>query len=84
MTNAAVTSCPAGSATPARGQDAREYNYEHFRAAHVVEEVRRLLRSGIAPGEPAPDFDLPRAGGGSVRLSGLRGRPVLLLFASPT
>lgn len=28
----------------------------------------------------APDFDLPRDGGGSLRLSGLRGRSVVLFF----
>ena len=31
-------------------------------------------------GQPAPDFDLPRAGGGSLRLSELRGKPVVLYF----
>lgn len=34
------------------------------------------------PGTPAPDFDLPKAGVGDehLRLSDLRGRPVVLLF----
>lgn len=34
------------------------------------------------PGSPAPDFDLPKAGVGDerLRLSDLRGRPVVLLF----
>jgi peroxiredoxin Q/BCP len=31
-----------------------------------------------APGQPAPDFALPRDGGGTVRLSDLRGKPVVL------
>lgn len=31
-------------------------------------------------GDMAPDFDLPRDGGGSLRLSGFRGRPVVLYF----
>jgi len=31
-------------------------------------------------GQPAPDFELPSSDGGSVRLSGLRGRKVVLYF----
>jgi peroxiredoxin Q/BCP len=31
-------------------------------------------------GDPAPDFTLPTDGGGSVTLSALRGRPVILYF----
>lgn len=31
-------------------------------------------------GQEAPDFELPRDGGGSVRLSSLRGKPVVLYF----
>jgi peroxiredoxin Q/BCP len=34
----------------------------------------------IEPGQPAPDFTLPRDGGGEVTLSALRGRPVVLYF----
>ena len=36
--------------------------------------------AGPAEGAPAPDFDLPASGGGSVSLAGLRGRPFLLYF----
>jgi len=32
------------------------------------------------PGSFAPDFELPKDGGGTVRLSNLRGRPVVLYF----
>jgi cytochrome c biogenesis protein CcmG/thiol:disulfide interchange protein DsbE len=39
---------------------------------------------GIRLGQPAPDFALPRLGGGSVHLAALRGRPVLLNFWSVT
>ncbi|KSV79615.1 hypothetical protein N185_00390 [Sinorhizobium sp. GW3] len=33
-----------------------------------------------APGDVAPDFTLPRDGGGTISLSALRGRPVVLFF----
>ncbi|HWR53482.1 MAG TPA: redoxin domain-containing protein [Bryobacteraceae bacterium] len=62
-----------------------EYNFTHFRTKHVVSDVRRSIgASGIRPGQAAPDFELPRAGGGSIRLTELRGKPVLLHFASFT
>ncbi len=35
-------------------------------------------------GKPAPDLELRLAGGGSLRLSSLRGRPLLLVFGSYT
>jgi peroxiredoxin Q/BCP len=31
-------------------------------------------------GDPAPDFELPRDGGGSISLEALRGKPVVLYF----
>ncbi|MEW9615317.1 peroxiredoxin [Shinella sp. S4-D37] len=34
----------------------------------------------LAPGAIAPDFTLPRDGGGTISLSALRGRPVVLFF----
>ena len=34
----------------------------------------------LAPGIEAPDFTLPRDGGGTVSLSAFRGRPVVLFF----
>lgn len=34
----------------------------------------------VEPGQPAPDFTLPTAGGGSVSLAGLKGRKVVLYF----
>jgi peroxiredoxin Q/BCP len=34
----------------------------------------------IAVGQIAPDFDLASSSGGSVKLSGLKGRPVVLYF----
>ena len=34
----------------------------------------------VEPGQPAPDFTLPTAGGGSVSLAELKGRKVVLYF----
>lgn len=34
----------------------------------------------LAEGSPAPDFDLPAAGGGSISLAALKGRKVVLYF----
>jgi len=40
-----------------------------------------MSESATAPtGSPAPDFTLPRSGGGDVSLSSFRGRPVVLAF----
>lgn len=36
--------------------------------------------SGLEPGAPAPDFELPTDGGETLRLSALRGRKVVLYF----
>jgi len=53
-----------------------------------VEDARReslepcqLLRDALPVGSPAPDFRLPRVGGGELALSQYRGRQVLLLFS---
>ncbi len=62
-----------------------EYNFSHFRTEHFARDARATLeRWGIQPGEMAPDFELPRADGGLLRLHHLRGRPVLLRFGSFT
>ena len=34
----------------------------------------------ITPGDPAPDFEIKDVQGNQVRLSSLRGRPVVLAF----
>jgi peroxiredoxin len=43
----------------------------------------QLLREGLPAGSAAPDFRLPRVGGGELSLSQYRGRRVLLLFSDP-
>jgi len=58
-----------------------DLNFRHFRARHMVAE---LLRTGLPPGGEAPDFELPSTDGRRVRLSGLRGKPVVLHFVSYT
>ncbi|WP_137133882.1 thioredoxin-dependent thiol peroxidase [Rhizobium sp. FKY42] len=36
--------------------------------------------SDLQPGNPAPDFSLPRDGGGTVTLSSFKGKPVVVYF----
>ncbi len=43
----------------------------------------RLNRSGLKAGAVAPEFRLPRVGGGELSLAELRGRRVLLVFSDP-
>lgn len=65
--------------------DSEEYNYEHFRTAHLVSEIRGAMATrGVLPGQAAPDFALPTTEGTTLRLSDLRGKPVLLKFTSFT
>jgi hypothetical protein len=65
--------------------DIEEYNFAHFQRKHLIEDSQATIeRRGIAPGELAPDWELPRVGGGTVRLSDLRGNPVVLHFGSFT
>ena len=62
-----------------------EYNFEHFTTLILIEDAKRTFRSdGICAGEIAPDFELEKVGGGTMRLSDLRGKPVLLHFGSYT
>ncbi len=62
-----------------------DYNFEHFSSKHLLSDARATIeKRGIQPGGTAPDFDLPRADGGTLRLSELRGKPVLLHFGSFT
>ncbi len=60
-----------------------EYNYVHFKTKVLIEDGRRTVEArGIKPGEEAPDFELPRVGGNTLRLSELRDKPTILHFGS--
>ena len=62
-----------------------DYNYAQFRRHHMLEEfVAVVSLHGLRPGSPAPDFELPRVGGGRLSLTALRNRPTLLRFGSFT
>lgn len=62
-----------------------EYNYTHFQSKHLINDLKRTLNDhGVQPGEEAPDFELSRTDGGTLRLSDLRGKPTLLHFGSIT
>ncbi len=64
-------------------EKSRNYNFEHFKTKILLHDAQRTVEArGIAPGERAPDFELPEVGGGTVRLSDLRGRPTILHFGS--
>ena len=63
----------------------QRYSYEHFRPKHLIADLLKTVRGeGIGPGEEAPDFKLESAEGERVRLSELRGCPVVLRFGSFT
>jgi hypothetical protein len=64
-------------------ESAERYNYGHFRPRLVAGEVVKTVAArGIAPGEPAPDFELPMVGGGTWRLARHLNPPILLRFGS--
>lgn len=43
----------------------------------------RIKRDGLERGTKAPDFQIPRVGGGELSLTDFRGRPILLVFSDP-
>ena len=70
---------------PGSPQQLSEYHYEHFRPKHLFADLwRSVLGEGLQPGSEAPDFELETTEGGRLRLSELRGRPVLLHIGSYT
>lgn len=74
-----------GGTTVATLQPVEDYNYAHFRTKHFIADLARSVRGeGVPPGNEAPDFELPAANGGQLRLSDLRGRPTVLHFGSGT
>jgi cytochrome oxidase Cu insertion factor (SCO1/SenC/PrrC family) len=56
----------------------RVYQFRHIRAVAIV--AAGSLALVIVEGQPAPDFELLSDAGELVRLSDLRGRPVVLYF----
>jgi peroxiredoxin len=64
--------------------NADAYNYESFSFALDHDGIEWWLERAPRLGEAAPDFELADLDGGSLRLSDLRGRPVVLEFGSYT
>jgi thiol-disulfide isomerase/thioredoxin len=63
----------------------KQFNFQHFRMRHMIAELLRTKqRRGIATGQLAPDVELQTSDGKNLRLSDLRGRPVLLHFVNYT
>ena len=75
-----------GSPSPLGSQQQlNEYNYEHFRPKHLLADLLKTIRGeGIRPGDDAPNVELESTEGERLRLSSLRGRPVVLRFGSFT
>lgn len=54
---------------------------QHYMAAgRGVTPNKGMDMTELARGDVAPDFDLPKSGGGTLSLSSFRGKPVVLYF----
>jgi len=69
---------------PSESDPSDDYNYSSFSSRYEEPELGRWLEFGPHAGELAPDFRLEDIAGTAVRLSDLRGRPVVLEFGSYT
>lgn len=66
-------------------RELQRYNYEHFWLKHLLADLWRTAKGeGVQPGSEAPDFEMESTEGERVRLSELRGQPVLLHLGSAT
>jgi AhpC/TSA family protein len=63
---------------------AGHYNYPTYSFALEQPELANWPQTGACTGQLAPDFELQDLDGALVRLSELRGRPVVLEFGSYT
>src|SRR5579859_8111886 len=66
------------------GEGADTYNYLSFDYRLEAAELERWRLDGPAAGQLAPEFELADLDGNLVRLSDLRGRPIVLEFGSYT
>lgn len=60
----------------------REYNYDVWTPSNP--ELKLFQTEVAHAGERAADFSLPLLDGGELRLSSLRGQPVMIEFGSIT
>ncbi|MGI9038318.1 MAG: hypothetical protein ACR2GQ_05610 [Gemmatimonadota bacterium] len=59
------------------------YQFLHFKRSMLLADIS--FKSGPAPGEPFPDFDLDTTDGGRLTLEDLRaGGPTLMVLGSFT
>ena len=66
------------------GSRTTAYNYKTLPPGIFLEDAALTLTGGPKPGEEAPDFELASTEGERIRLSRLRGTPVVLIFGSVT